>query len=636
MRLKVFMSILVLLLSWYSYGQSNKNVDSKEVVLTTESVKFSDTYISPVIKDKMTSDPGQNKKWRLGLYKYPAKPKDAWEFGIHSGYFFLDGDVDELKPLAGYGFGIHLRKAIHYVFSVRFDLFYGQTYGLDPQPWNDALTPENNFGGIFDNYVANNSNWYPSYKLEYVEGSIQAVLNLGNILFHKERNKWNLIAFAGLALNSNQTMLDLYDAYGNIYNVTSVDLITGAGNQRQKRIERLNRLKEIYDGKYETKSYKKRYLFEIKDKYLIHGAFLGGIGIYRKINKRVNIGLEHQVMFNDNDYLDGMKYRTANDQSNENDVLHYTNIRLAINLSNFKRKTEPLYWMNPMENIFNDIAKLKQRPVLDLTDSDGDGVIDMMDMEQDSPAGCPVDTRGITLDSDEDGLADCKDKEPYSPPGYEVDENGVALIPDNKKCCVTKEEVKRMFEESLSGGGKHLINGASGMNGDSMSLSSYMGGGIADWFLPMIHFDLDKYKIKPEYYGQLKHIATVMKRYPDLCVTAFGATDVRNSVEYNKLLSYKRAKAAIDFLVDKYGIDRNRFKLMYGGEELPLVPDLPEAHTKSKEVAMGHYMNRRVEFRVCLPDDYNMAKPSVVLKNMKKTTVPVKKSKKTGNKNSGF
>ncbi len=631
MRLKLFMSMLAILISFYSYGQSKYNTELKKEVLVADKVKYKDTYTSPVINDKMTSNPRQNKKWRKGLYKYPSKPRDAWELGLHGGYFFLNGDVDALHPLSGFGMGIHLRKALHYIFSMRLDLFYGQTYGLDPQPWNDALTPERHFGGIFDKYVDNKSNWYPAYKLEYVEASLEGVLNLGNVLFHKERNKWNLIAFLGLTLNSNQTMLDLYDVNGKIYDVTSVDIITGAGDVRQRRIERLKKLKEIYDGKYETKAYKKRYVFRVSDKYLVHTAVVGGVGIYRKINKRINVGLEHQVMINDNDYLDGMKYRTATDQSNESDVLHYTNIRLAINLSNFKKKTEPLYWMNPMENVFNDIAMLKQRPVLDLTDSDGDGVIDMIDMEQDSPAGCPVDTRGITLDSDGDGLADCKDKEPFSPPGYEVDESGIAQIPDEKKCCVTKEDVKKMFEESMSGGG---IRTSSGVNGDSGI--TYTVGGIADWFLPMIHFDLDKYNIKNEYYGQLKHVATVMKRYPNLCITAFGATDVRNSAEYNELLSYNRAKAAIDFLVNNYGIDRSRFKLMYGGEKSPLVPDLPDSKQINKEVAMGHYMNRRVEFRVCLPDDYDMPRPSGVFKTGKKSGKSKKGLNMKGNKNTGF
>ena len=34
--------------------------------------------------------------------------------------------------------------------------------------------------------------------------------------------------------------------------------------------------------------------------------------------------------------------------------------------THFNKLTEPLYWMNPIEGALNDIAQLKQRPVLDL------------------------------------------------------------------------------------------------------------------------------------------------------------------------------------------------------------------------------------------------------------------------------
>lgn len=71
----------------------------------------------------------------------------------------------------------------------------------------------------------------------------------------------------------------------------------------------------------------------------------------------------------------------------------------------------------------------KDKYLIDLRDSDGDGVIDVLDQELDSPSGCPVDTRGIVLDSDADGIIDCEDKEPFSPPGIEIDRYGVAQIP---------------------------------------------------------------------------------------------------------------------------------------------------------------------------------------------------------------
>jgi len=290
-------------------------------------------------------------------------------------------------------------------------------------------------------------------------------------------------------------------------------------------------------------------------------------------------------MLSDNDYLDGVKFRTAGDQTNNADIMHYTNIRLGINLGNFDKVTEPLYWLNPLDATFNDIAELKQRPLLDLTDEDGDGIIDMLDQELDTPAGCPVDTRGVTLDSDGDGFADCKDEEPYSPPGFSVDNKGVAAVPT-----MTEDDVNTIVDNKTGDIRSSIAN---------MSNRSDCG----KWFLPMIHFDLDKYNIKPEFYGQLHHVANVLKMCPNICVTAVGHTDARNNNDYNRVLSYNRAQAAVDYLVTNYGIDRSRVKLMYGGEETPM---MGAANARSES---QHYINRRVEFRVCEGADSDMGRP---------------------------
>jgi len=120
------------------------------------------------------------------------------------------------------------------------------------------------------------------------------------------------------------------------------------------------------------------------------------------------------------------------------------------------------------------------------------------------------------------------------------------------------------------------------------------------WFLPMVHFDSDKYSIKPEFYGHLHHVANVMKMCPSTCVSAVGHTDLRSGNDYNRVLSYNRAKAAVDYLVTNYGIDRSRFNLMYGGEETPI----------SVTGQSNNLMNRRVEFRVCQPGDNDMGRPA--------------------------
>ena len=455
--------------------------------------------------------------------------------------------------------------------------------------------------------------WFPSHRTRYIYGALQGVINIGNLLFHKDRNKWNWYIALGVGLDNHVTKLDLLDENGDAYTdlrsrtgfETTNDFDTKEGRSAIK-----DELNNIYDGDYETEGFKKQGIFRIGDDTNIHVVWTASMGLSRKINKRINIGIEHQLMVTDNDYLDGIKFRTALDQTNNVDLMHYTNLRLGINLGNFDKVTEPLYWLNPLDATMNDIAELKQRPVLDLSDEDGDGIIDMLDQELDTPAGCPVDTRGITLDSDGDGYADCKDEEPYSPPGFDVDNRGVAAVPT-----LTEADVNAIVDNK-TGAMMSTVN----------TLVEKASNDCGKWFLPMIHFDLDRYNIKPEFYGQLHHIANVMKMCPSTCVAVVGHTDARNSNDYNRVLSYNRSQAAIDYLVTNYGIDRSRFNLMYGGEESPLGEG-------------AHYMNRRVEFRVCQPGDNEMGRPegpNAGTGERNYNSSSTSGSTYSGNKNSGY
>lgn len=561
-----------------------------------------------VVADELTVDPEQNAKWRMGQANYSAKPKSAWELGVHLGHFFIDGDVDRTLP-GGYGLGLHLRKSLHYVFSLRADFFYGNATMIDPQPWRHRTKG----GGLVESVYAPYANtpsgeWFPAVKTRYIYGALQGVLNIGNILFHKDNNKWNWYLTLGAGFDNHNTKLDLLDGNGNPYTNlrTQTGWTSAKFDTKSGRADIKDALDGIYDGDYETEGPKKAGIFRLGDDSNIHVIFTGSMGISRKINKRINIGLEHQVMISDNDYLDGIKFRTALDQTNNADIGHYTNVRVAINLGNLNKRTEPLYWLNPLNSTFNDIAELKQRPILDLTDTDEDGIIDMMDQELDTPAGCAVDTRGVTLDSDGDGIADCKDKEVFSPAGYDIDSEGVAMTP----VYMTEGDVTKIVDTKTE-----ALN---------TSLRSAMASrtDCGKWFLPMIHFDSDKYTIKPEFYGHLHHVANVMQMCPSACVSVVGHTDVRSGNDYNKVLSYNRAKAAVDYLVTNYGIDRSRFNLMYGGEESPL-----------NAGASNNYMNRRVEFRVCDGTDTNMGRPEGPNAG---SGGAVRSGSYSGNKNSGY
>ena len=57
---------------------------------------------------------------------YSATPKHMWEIGVHAGHFMNVGDI-EFDP--SWGAGIHIRRALDYIFSLRLDLMYGNPRG---------------------------------------------------------------------------------------------------------------------------------------------------------------------------------------------------------------------------------------------------------------------------------------------------------------------------------------------------------------------------------------------------------------------------------------------------------------------------------------------------------------------------
>ena len=304
-----------------------------------------------------------------------------------------------------------------------------------------------------------------------------------------------------------------------------------------------------------------------------------GIGIAFRISDRFNLGFEAKALTffgRDADLLDGVARKN-------NDVLGYGSVRLNFNLGNKNTKSEPLYWVNPMEIIMQDITELKNRPAFDLTDSDGDGVIDLIDQDNTTPQGVVVDTRGLPLDSDGDGIPNFQDDEPYLPKGSKV-----VTWKEGQTPIGSEEDVRRVFGEELE---KHA--------GEGSGRKGILGGGISEWFLPIVHFNIDSYKVRYADYGSLSSVAHVMKSNPDIKIVVTGFTDKTASEQYNIELSYRRANAVIEHLVNVHGIPRSRLLLQYNGEDSPLVP-----------LSGSTLMNRRVEFRAATSEDAEMKAPT--------------------------
>ena len=412
----------------------------------------------------------------------------------------------------GYYLGLHVRKAFDHIFSARVDLHYSVLN-------SDAPTED-----LF----------YQKSDFTTVGGSIQGVVTLNNIRFDKPMRKVNIYAFGGPGVGAVQ-------ASGT------------EGNGVETNIVELNDLN--------------RAIFWAD----------AGAGIAFRLSPRFNLGLEYKFMVPFGRYGDLLDGFANPDQPTTTfrDIANSPNLRLNFNLGNTETLTEPLYWVNPLNQVIDELTELKARPELDLTDSDGDGIIDMLDQDNETPEGARVDTRGIALDSDNDGVPDFEDTEPYSPPGFTVDSRGVAQVPQY----LTRPEIDDLIRQRIGE-------------------IDFGGGSLDGWFLPMIHFADDSYTIRAADYGHLKNIAEVMKGNPDVRVVVEGFTDKRASDEYNRVLSYNRARSAKEYLVNRYGVSPDRLIIQYEGEGNVLVPTNGSS-----------FMNRRVEFRVAEDTDSEMGQP---------------------------
>jgi peptidoglycan-associated lipoprotein len=118
-----------------------------------------------------------------------------------------------------------------------------------------------------------------------------------------------------------------------------------------------------------------------------------------------------------------------------------------------------------------------------------------------------------------------------------------------------EEQLKKEFEKSL------VAKKEPGIEGEV--LESKM--------LKDIHFDFDKYDIRPEDAEILKQDAALLMKYPKAKIQIEGNCDERGTTEYNLALGERRAHNAKEYLVS-LGIPDSRLSTISYGKERPLDP----------------------------------------------------------------
>jgi len=111
--------------------------------------------------------------------------------------------------------------------------------------------------------------------------------------------------------------------------------------------------------------------------------------------------------------------------------------------------------------------------------------------------------------------------------------------------------------------------------------------------LPPIYFDYDKWEIRSDSKKVLDEFATKLEKYKTVYIKIGSHTDSRGSVDYNQLLSEKRAESTRNYLALIGYVNARRMQFKGYGESLPLI-NCEEKVCSEEE----HQTNRRSEFEI--------------------------------------
>lgn len=478
----------------------------------------------------------QHSQFMANDYPFPAKPRNQWELGLKGGLFNVRGDV---ASLPSWGAGLHVRKAVGYVFSIRGELGYNVAKGQSWKPGYAGNHPQ------YSAYAAANgatSNVFHNYKSTVIDGSIQGVVTLNNLRFHKAKTGFNIYFFGGIGGMIYDTKLDLYDGTNTLYNYNTGSGPLAGPYTYENRKDIRKELKDLRDGDYETDAPLNGDEPELFDKPF-RPTVVFGAGMQFKLSDRVSLALENKVTVPKSDLIDGIQNQEATAAgmpvrvlTPDKDLLNFLSLGVNFNLGNSSKSVAPLWWLNPLDYAYNEINRPRHmklpKPILD--DADGDGIPDQFDLEPNTPAGAAVTARGVALDTDGDGVPDYRDKEKITPTQCQpVDADGVGTCPP-PACC---DEIKQMMED---------WSPKSKCNISALPSISFRGNSVA---------------LSNDSKALLASVAQQIKNSPDCKIAVVGYCANNKSQQQ---LSWDRVNAVINHLVEKEGISADRFIFKYG------------------------------------------------------------------------
>lgn len=291
------------------------------------------------------------------------------------------------------------------------------------------------------------------------------------------------------------------------------------------------------------------------------------LGLKYRISKKFDIELRSGFYLNYEDHLDA----TISDKQ-DLETFFVNHIGFV-----YKFGKQEKYSIWGRDKTTDDENNKKTNP-FELKDTDGDGVMDELDVQPMTPKGVKVYGDGSAVDSDKDGVPDYKDKCPFKkgsptlqgcPKSKDTDGDGVY---DDQDDCITIP-------------GSKSNRGCPEIPNPVLRELNYIA--------KFIFFETDRAVIKPRSFNDLGKIADIMKKFPKVRFYVDGHSDSKGNNSHNMSLSRRRAMAVKEFLIN-LGVKENQLEARGFGETRPIASNNSEG---------GRQLNRRVRINLIDPND---------------------------------
>jgi OmpA-OmpF porin, OOP family len=213
-------------------------------------------------------------------------------------------------------------------------------------------------------------------------------------------------------------------------------------------------------------------------------------------------------------------------------------------------------------------------------DYDKDGVLDRLDQQPGTPAGCIVDQYGRLIDSDGDGVCDGRDKCPGTPRGVKVDKEGCS------QAQIEALRVQATPPPPPPVPPPPPPPPPAPIPPQSESERQLLETGIIT--LPDVYFETDKATLLPESEARLNEAGEALEKFAQLRIEVQGHTDSRGAAAHNLKLSQARAETVRAYLRAHYHLAaENLVAKGYGEKQLLVSPEkTPEDLATNRRVVL--------------------------------------------------